>query len=51
MNVPRLNQWLIAWAQIFDGLVCVCTFTLFRPSVSVELRLWSLMRMAERLDR
>ena len=47
--MTRIEQWLMAWAHIFDGLACVLTFTLWRPSFAIRVTLWSLWRRCERI--
>jgi hypothetical protein len=46
--MTRVEQWLMAWAHIIDSLVCIFTFTLWRPSLGIKLTIWSLGRRIER---
>jgi len=44
----HIEQWLIDWARMLDGLIGVVTFTVWRPQWSIYVTIWSLQR---RLDR
>lgn len=47
--MTRIERWLIGWARIFDGLVCVLTLTLYRPSVATDIQIWSMVRRCDRI--
>jgi hypothetical protein len=49
--MTRFEQWLMAWAHILDGVICVITFTLWRPSLGIKLTIWSLGRRCKRAER
>jgi hypothetical protein len=45
MTISRPWQMLVALAQIADGIVCLITLTLFRPSWSASARMAGLQSM------
>lgn len=46
--MTRFEQWLMAWAHILDGIICVVTFTLIRPSFGISVTIWGLDRRCRR---
>lgn len=36
----RLTNWIIAWVDMFCGLLGVLTFMIYRPWWDMQIRIW-----------